>query len=620
MLRNLIVLPDGTEVFSGQGAVNAIQSCMVTSSVNSGTELTIGSVCSTALDAKLFTPHGNLNIDVGTEVILYKVDDSGARHRVGKFTLETPERPSRNSYRIVAYDRVSWLDRDITDFLKSLDDWPYSLLTLAQMVCEECLLTLTNLDIPNGDFPVNKFPANKMTARDLMGYIGQIAGRFCRATPEGLIEFAWYEDSGITLAPTGDRYYFSLNYEDYQVERIEAVQVRTADSEYGLLFPEVGENSNSYILSGNPLITFINEDLLPYLEVIRQQIQYSVYTPCRITIPDTMDILPGHIIYVTDGNGLLLKTYVMNKSQSGNRDVLESTGSARRDSYSVAAQKTPQDLVDNAIKRQTQLDIFNRLTNYGAVQGLFLEENGQIFINASYLSTGILQSKNGDTFYLDLDEGVLKMNATELTIGGRGLADAALNDLSQEGIVDVLTADGAAKGIVLINGQLYINADYINSGQVNADLITAGILQSRDGEVFKLDLDKGTFSMTGTGKFMAPDKNSYITVEGNHFVLFAKNRYGSFEEIAQIGFSEDSEGVDYPYMLMGKEDEEKEGSCGLIKKFANGMYVGNSIPKLSTGNFIGMKGATGFFVDVDKGGVYHVIGETLRNAFTARFG
>ena len=110
-----------------------------------------------------------------------------------------------------------------------------------------------------------------MTARDLMGYIGQIAGRFCRATPEGQIEFAWYEDSGITLAPTGERYYFSLNYEDYQVERIEAVQVRTADSEYGLLFPEVSENSNSYILAGNPLITFINEDLLPYLEVIRQQ-------------------------------------------------------------------------------------------------------------------------------------------------------------------------------------------------------------------------------------------------------------------------------------------------------------------------------------------------------------
>ena len=249
MLRNIIVLPDGTEIATGLGAQHTIQSINLTQSANKGTELTPGSVCSDALEAKFFTPNGNLNLTVGTEVTLYKVDDSGTRKKVGLYTLEKPTRPSRNTYKFTAYDRVSWLDRDLTEWLSTLDGWPYSLLTLAQMVCEECLLTLITTDIPNKDFPVNKFPASKITGREIMGYIGQLAARFCRATPDGDIEFAWYEDSGITLSPSGDRYFFTLTYEDYQVQKIEAVQIQLADGEYGLLFPEKGPGLNSYVIT-----------------------------------------------------------------------------------------------------------------------------------------------------------------------------------------------------------------------------------------------------------------------------------------------------------------------------------------------------------------------------------
>lgn len=622
MLRNLIVLPDGTEIFSGNGARHTIQNATLTGSANSGTELTLGSVCSDAIDVKFFTPQGNLNVPVGEEVTLYKVDDVGDRTKVGLFTLSAPERPSRNTYKITAYDRVSWMDRDITDFLKSLDGWPYSLLTLAQMVCDECLLTLTNLEIPNGDFPVNKFPASKMTARELMGYIGQLCARFCRATPDGDIEFAWYEDSGVTLQPSGDRYYFSLKYEDYQVEKIEAVQVQLADGEYGALWPQAKAGANSYVISGNPLITAVNDSLLPYLEVIRQEIQYSVYTPCRVTLPACLDIRPGHIVHITDGNGLLLDTYVMNKTQKGQKDTIESTGSARRDSPTVAAQKTPQDYVDAALKRQTQLEIFNKLTNYGSVEGLFLEENGQIYINATYLSTGILQSRDGKTFYLDLDEGILEMDAKSITISGDSIGAAALKDMTQEELVAALTAEGAAEGIYLKDGHLYFNAAYIVSGTLNASLITAGILQSKDGgETFKLDLDKGTFQMSGTGKFMAPDGRSYMTVDGGSFVLYTLDADDQWMAIAKIGFSEDSAGVDYPFILLGHAvDSEEEKNLSLIKAFSNGIYIGNAVPKLNTGNFVGIEGAVGFFVDVVKQETYNVVGTEMYDAFTAVFG
>ena len=49
MLKTIIVLPDGTEVSSGTGVVNAIRCVTLTECVNRGEELTIGSTCANAV-------------------------------------------------------------------------------------------------------------------------------------------------------------------------------------------------------------------------------------------------------------------------------------------------------------------------------------------------------------------------------------------------------------------------------------------------------------------------------------------------------------------------------------------------------------------------------------------
>lgn len=552
MLRNLIVLPDGTELFSGHDSVNAIQSTTITDSVNSGAELTLGSVCCAALEVKLFAPGGNFNIAVGSEIVLHKVDDTGNRTQAGIFRTESPERPSRNIYKFVAYDRISRLDKDLTEWIDSLTDWPFPLLTFARMVCEECKLTLINTEIPNGDFLVNEFPNKNVTGREIMGWIGQICARFCRATPDGNVEFAWYQDSGITLRPTGDRFYFSLKYEDYQVERIDAVQVRLADSTNGLPWPQVNAGTNSYVLSGNPLITVVNDELKNRFSVIKEELAKAVYTPCKIILESSIDLRPGHIVHIVDMNGKSFDTCIMTRTQRGQRDTIESTGSARRDSATNVnnSPASPEDILNSL----TQKEIFNRLTNNGSVQGLLIGPDGQIYINASYINSGEL------------------------------------------------------------------NADLLKSGTLNADLIKAGILQSEDGESFVLDLINNTFSMRGSGRFMSNDGKSYITVEGDTFALYAKEgEYGDFKPIARIGFSEDSDGYDYPYVMMGNDEDEDSSRLGLVKQFSNGIYIGNSAPRLSTGNFIGLKGAVGFFVDTREGRTYNVVDNALFDSFSAVF-
>lgn len=354
MLKNLIILPDGTELFSGVGTVNALQSVTVTQRVNAGTELTLGSACANMLEATLITPAGGLRIPTGTEVALYKVDDGGNRTKVGLFTTEKPTRPSANLCNITAYDRVSRLDRDLTQWLAGLDGWPYTLYTFAQMVCTACNLTLANETLPNGGWSVPKFSAGGITGRQLIQWVGQACGRFCRATPDGELEFAWYTPKNISISPYGEHPIQAISFEDYQVAPIDKVQIRMTEADMGAVY---GSGSNAYVITGNPLLA---SDTLAPLQAVAQvlynALQSVSYTPSRVSIPATTEIQAGDILSLTDRNGKNLTMYVMTKVQSGQWETLECTGSATRDSVIATNHSQLTALNGKVLEMQTSME------------------------------------------------------------------------------------------------------------------------------------------------------------------------------------------------------------------------------------------------------------------------
>lgn len=191
----------------------------------------------------------------------------------------------------------------------------------------------------------------------------------------------------------------------------------------------------------------------------------------------------------------------------------------------MEAAEAAQETAENLDKSLDQTEIFNRLTNNGKAQGLYRDEEGNLYINASYLATGVLKSADGTTFYLDLVKGILRGRFEELSISGKTVqeivsassntaqsnaekyadsaAENAVKSQTQEYIFNKLTNNGTSKGIFYSNGQLYINASYLS----------AGVLKSADDSTFYLDLANNTLKILGkTVSWEKGDDGKYYLV------------------------------------------------------------------------------------------------------------
>lgn len=185
-----------------------------------------------------------------------------------------------------------------------------------------------------------------------------------------------------------------------------------------------------------------------------------------------------------------------------------------------------------------QEGVFNRLTNNGEVQGLFLI-NGQLYVNASYINSGIFAvSKPGgtQTFYANTETGVVRIIADEFSLTNGDTIDSIAEDyansayensvqyteqqlqdyepnLTQESVFNALTNNGQAQGIILQNGQLYINAEYIQSlilkvGGANNENGTFEVYNGNGVLVGKIDKDGAKFT---NGNDWLQIKNSLMT-------------------------------------------------------------------------------------------------------------
>lgn len=485
MLKTVILLPDGRELSSGVGTVDAIKSATFTQCVNDETELTLGSVCANMLQAEIITPAGGLTLQAGQEITVFR-QQGAVRHAMGMYTLEEPVRTGANTLSITAYDRVSWLDKDLTQWLAQLQGWPYRLYDLLELVCVQCGLQLKNETIPNGDFLVQAFTAQGITGRQLVKWAAAVAGRFCRATEDGQLELAWYTPAPYALGPVEASFaegnltltgvtgsyqeenltlgatavtegenltltlpqrltYFmgGLSYEDYAVAPIEKVQVKLTREDVGAVYPDTQTPCNTYVLSGNYLLTSaLAENLETIAQSLYEQLKDLTYTPCTVTMPADPRIRAGQILAVTDPNGKTFAAYIMTKTQTGQTDTLECTGSYCRDSVWAMNQASYKALSGKVLELRADVEGIRAENRDAAgnlasvqmdLQGITTEVTHQQTVTEGLLTrtAAVEQTAQG----LSVQIGSIRSDGVSKVITSRKqytLSDAGL-DISSEG-------------------------------------------------------------------------------------------------------------------------------------------------------------------------------------------
>ena len=388
MFQHKITLPDGTELGS-----SVIRSVQLTEQVNDETDLCPGAACAACAEIELWAPENGLTIAQGTEITLARIDaESGAQTPVGVFLAEKPVKASANVIRVTAYDRMTLLDKDLSPWLREHQgDFPLSLTSFIQDVCTQCGVTLADgtLDaLPNGSYQIAAFYADDLTGRQLIQWAAQAACRFACMTPDGKLDFSWYAErvspgigpgdgaewtaldlSGQLLATvSGEIWTFNqpqagylsgtLSYEDYETAPIDKVQIKQTDDDVGVIYPPDETGTNALVIQGNLLLTTQSaEALQPVAQAIYEQMRGVVYTPLQVSIPLAADApAPGEIITVSDAYGHHMLAYIMQRTISGQKVTLESTGNARRDGTSAVNSQKWQNLQGKVLEIQTSVD------------------------------------------------------------------------------------------------------------------------------------------------------------------------------------------------------------------------------------------------------------------------
>ena len=361
MVKNILVLDDGTEIAAGTVGQNAIRSLTCTETVSKTTDLCPGAACSNKLEITIWVEPGtDLPITSGTRLTHYR-ETSGHRTLAGTYWAVKPTSQTRNTYKIYAYDAVSLLDGVQSTWLRSIQDqFPMTLWAFAGLVAQRCGVTIANNSLPrNGTYLVQAFYADNLTGRQLLAWVAEASCTFLRATSDGKIEFAWYTDYS-TSQSIGPTVYIrdGLSHDKFQTAPVVKVQIRQSDDDVGVLYPSDESGSNALVIQGNLLLTSATaEALKPVAQAIFETMQGVTYTPLKVTVPADFPLpTPGNIVSVTDARGNVLSSYIMTRKISGQQVTLESTGNATRDGTAAVNEQSYKNLTGKMLEIKTSVD------------------------------------------------------------------------------------------------------------------------------------------------------------------------------------------------------------------------------------------------------------------------
>ena len=407
MLRNKLVRSNGSIIDS-----SVIISCEFTEEVNCGTNLAFGDVTSSELTVEIRSTEPILQ---GESLTYYMIED-GVEKRIGVFIAEKPTVASRTSIRFSAYDNISKTEKSFSGWLREHQNlFPMTPMDLVLHICSYCGVTYAGGAFPNQGIIVNAFYADNITGRQILSWIGALAGRFVRANADGKIEFANYAENtdvvvaskkgyvdpmnllvtdtdgdvvvtskdmvvtddgegnaivtitGVnTLTAGGNVALFAgesipykqgtLSYETYQTDVVERVQIKHSEDDVGVIYP-VTATGNCYTINQNMVLGACSlEDVTMVAEVLYEQLKSISYVPFAVTLPRTVRIRAGDIVVIHDNDGNAFAGYVMKMSVTAAGVTISSTGDKSYGSSAAVASEKFTNLTGKVLEISKSID------------------------------------------------------------------------------------------------------------------------------------------------------------------------------------------------------------------------------------------------------------------------
>ena len=432
MFQDKFVLADGTALQSNIVGVDW------TTSSNSDSDIAPGSVCASAVEIEFWVNSDSaLIVTQGTVLTYYKVykddNDIGIETKIGVFTCDKPEKTGSNKYKVTAYDNVTLLDVDVSEWLNALT-FPITIKEFAAALAAKCELELANEPRLNKDYQVQKFTGSGVKARDLMKMVCSASGCFCNADADGKLFFDWYKkNERVTIspqkstsagaisfylfdvvkrslqdnahrvlisaksggdAPDGIPYFANqLTFSDFVVKAIDKVQVRQSDDDVGVVYPADEQGTNALVIQGNQLLSTTSDAALrPYVKNLYDGLNNITYVPCsNIQTPETLEIKVGDIVTVSDGKNEF-DTWITSVKHSGGKCTFESVGNANRNT-TTAVNNAQYNARQKTAELKASVDgISARLSEYSTTE----EMNAAIDIGMKKINISVSEKTASD--------------------------------------------------------------------------------------------------------------------------------------------------------------------------------------------------------------------------------
>lgn len=440
----------------------------------------VGSVYSNSLDFSLINKDGRFNeanfqdAVVTPQIGLQLPDGTWEYIPLGKFNVYDPGK-KLSTISMHSLDNMYKLN---TPFSAVNIQYPINVAALVVGICDHCVVPISaqlTTELMSLGITLNSFDPGDATCRDILGYVGCLLGKNLRFNRLGILESFWYNTSVDSTTDADTR-----NTSDFSDFKVNITGVRLSDNagtEYWK-----GDSSLVAQLDSNPLIQ--NEEVArETLLRVYTALTSVTYRPYTITYMGDPAIQAGdyvkHIrasgdlesivmtsVFCFHGSATLsaVGTTAEQTRQATNTTKqvqqvaaqarvdlnqglrsLESTMALQSDLITQALGFYPKIVYDEdgrikavymmSTPNSTPTTLVWAITSGGigvshtGIEGPYTSSwtmDDSILANtitANMISTGILQSADGTAFYLDLDNGVLRMDASSIALNGKQLGD-----------------------------------------------------------------------------------------------------------------------------------------------------------------------------------------------------